>query len=120
MVEVVATDEFAEWCDGSTSADQDAVDRVVALLTRDGVRLGHPWSSALRGVRFALRELRVQSRGRPLRVIHAFDPRRAAVLLVGGDKTGDDRFYERMVPVAERIWEQYLAEQKAGLHDEEG
>jgi hypothetical protein len=32
------------------------------------------------------------------------------VLLIGGDKKGDDRFYERMIPVAERIWEQYLRE----------
>ena len=39
--------------------------------------------------------------------------------LVRGDKTGDDRFYEVMVPLAEKIWEQYLAEQAAGLHHEE-
>jgi hypothetical protein len=47
-------------------------------------------------------------------------PRRHAVLLLGGDKTGDDRFYETFLPRAERIWEEYLAEQQAGLHDEDG
>jgi len=62
----------------------------------------------------------VQAGGRPLRVFYAFDPRRDAVLLIGGDKTGNGRFYERMVPVAERIWEQYLAEQASGLHEKEG
>jgi hypothetical protein len=59
---------------------------------------------------FALRELRVQSNGRPLRVFYAFDPARQAVLLIGGDKTGDNRFYENMNPQAERIWKEYLDE----------
>jgi hypothetical protein len=64
----------------------------------------------IKGSAFALRELRIQSQGRPLRVFYAFDPARQAVVLIGGDKTGDGRFYERMVPVAERIWKEYLDE----------
>lgn len=59
----------------------------------------------------------MQSKGKPLRVFYAFDPRRQAVLLLGGDKTGDKRFYKAFVPKAERIWEGYLAEQAAGIHD---
>jgi hypothetical protein len=54
-----------------------------------------------------MRELRVQSQGRPLRVFYIFDVRRQAVLLIGGDKTGDKRFYETMVPKAERVWVEY-------------
>lgn len=50
-------------------------------------------------------------------MLYAFDPSRQAVLLVGGDKTGDARFYETLVPVAERLFEQFLAEQAAGQHD---
>lgn len=57
-----------------------------------------------------MRELRIQSNGRPLRVFYAFDPKRQAVLLIGGDKTGDARFYDRMIPTAERIWKEYLDE----------
>ena len=57
-----------------------------------------------------MRELRVQSGGRPLRVFYAFDPRRSAILLIGGDKTGDDRFYERMVPIADQLYDLYIAE----------
>jgi hypothetical protein len=57
-----------------------------------------------------LRELRIQSVGRPFRVFYAFDPARQAVVLIGGDKTGDARFYERMVPLAERLWKEYLDE----------
>jgi hypothetical protein len=47
-----------------------------------------------------------------LRVLYAFDPQRDAVLLVGGDKTGDDRFYETYVPRAELIWARYVEEQR--------
>jgi hypothetical protein len=58
----------------------------------------------------------VQSGGRPLRVFYAFDPRRSAILLIGGDKTGDDRFYERMVPIADQLYDVYIAEiKKEGL-----
>ncbi|HYU34882.1 MAG TPA: type II toxin-antitoxin system RelE/ParE family toxin [Thermoanaerobaculia bacterium] len=43
-----------------------------------------------------------------MRIVYAFDPKRQAILILGGDKTGDDRFYERMIPRAEDIWESYL------------
>jgi hypothetical protein len=52
----------------------------------------------------------VQSSGHPLRVFYIFDPGRNVVLLIGGDKTGRPRFYREMVPLAERIFEEYLAE----------
>jgi hypothetical protein len=41
-------------------------------------------------------------------VFYKFDPKRRAVLLIAGDKTGDMRFYERMIPLAERLWAEYL------------
>jgi hypothetical protein len=47
-----------------------------------------------------------------LRVFYAFDPRRSAILLIGGDKTGDARFYERMIPVADELYDVYLQELK--------
>ena len=55
-------------------------------------------------------ELRTQAGGNPLRVFYAFAPRRAAILLIGGDKTGDDRFYERYVPVADDLYDEHLEE----------
>lgn len=55
----------------------------------------------------------------PLRVVYAFDPQREAVLLIGGNKGAEPRFYERVVSNAERVWKQYLEEQAAGLHEEE-
>lgn len=115
-MEVVGTDEFEAWYLGLTEPDQAATYRVVSLLETLGLGLGHPYSSAINGSKYALRELRVQSMGHPLRIFYAFDPRRDAVLILGGDKTGDDRFYERMVPLCEGIFATYLAEQAAGEH----
>jgi hypothetical protein len=59
-----------------------------------------------------MRELRIQSEGRPVRVFYAFDPRRSAILLIGGDKTGDGRFYERMIPIADELYDVHLMELK--------
>jgi len=55
----------------------------------------------------------VQSEGRPLRVFYAFNPERTAILLTGGDKTGDDRFYDRMIAQADALYDQHLNELKA-------
>lgn len=110
MVEVLGTAEFEEWFLGLDRADARAVVRGVGLLEAKGLALGFPHSSALGGSRYALRELRVQSSGRPLRTVYAFDPRRQAVLILGGNKTGDDRLYSWMIPKAEAIWERYLQE----------
>jgi hypothetical protein len=63
-----------------------------------------------------MRELRVQSGGRPIRVFYAFDSRRSTILLIGGDKTGDHRFYERMISIADTLYDIYINEiRKEGL-----
>jgi len=82
----------------------------VELLEARGVTLGFPYSSEIKGSAIAMRELRVQSGGHRLRILYAFDPKRKAYLLLGADKTGDDRFYERMVPIAEEIYRRHLEE----------
>jgi hypothetical protein len=112
MAEVVATDEFAAWYDGLDDGHTACVFRAVTQLEVAGVSLGFPLSSAIKGSAVALRELRVKCQGHQLRVFYIFDETRNAVLLVGGDKTGDDRFYERMIPLSEAIWSEYQAEQK--------
>lgn len=83
----------------------------VQLLENHGPTLPFPHSSKIRTSRHShMRELRVQHGGRPIRVFYAFDPRRVAILLIGGDKTGDGRFYESMVPKADALYEEHLAE----------
>ena len=81
---------------------------MVALLEIHGVTLGAPHSSALRGSRFPLRELRPRSGGSPLRVLYAFDPHRNAVILLGGNKATDPRFYRRAIARAETLWAAHL------------
>ena len=110
MAEVIATDEFAVWFEELDEADTKAVVRVVDLLEARGVSLGFPYSSDIKSSRYALRELRVQSGGSPLRILYAFDPKRQAVLLLGADKTGmsDERFYNTYIPKAESLWREYL------------
>lgn len=114
MVEVVTTDEFEAWYIGLSTADGKAVYRVVTRLEEMGVNLKRPLSGDIKGTKLAMRELVIQSQGKPLRVFYMFDITRDAVLLCGGDKTGDKRFYDRMVPMAEEIWKQYLKEQGRG------
>jgi hypothetical protein len=61
-----------------------------------------------------MRELRIQHEGRPYRVLYAFDPRRVAILLIGGDKTGDKRWYASFVPIADDLYDQHLREIRGG------
>lgn len=83
----------------------------VGLLAELGPALGFPHSSKVKSSRYPqMRELRTQSAGRPLRTLYAFNPLRTAILLVGGDKIGDDHWYEKFVPVADRLYEQHLKE----------
>ena len=105
------TNEFRAWWDTLTERQQEDVAASVQLLMEHGPQLRFPQSSGVEGSAHThMRELRVQSGGRPLRIFYAFDPRRTAILLVGGDKTGDERFYETFIPVADRLYDEYLDE----------
>lgn len=115
--EIEYTDEFGEWWITLSEQQQDDVAAIVGLLADRGTSLGFPHSSGINNSRHShLRELRVQSAGKPVRIFYAFDPRRSAILLIGGDKTGNNRFYEEYVPVADQLYDTYLEElKKEGL-----
>ncbi|HEX6751853.1 MAG TPA: type II toxin-antitoxin system RelE/ParE family toxin [Longimicrobium sp.] len=116
--EVEYTDEFEEWWNSLDEDEQESIDSSVRLLELAGPRLPFPHSSGVRGSRHGhMRELRVQHRGRPFRVLYAFDPRRVAMLLIGGDKTGDDRWYDQYVPIADALYDMHLRE--LALEDEQ-
>jgi len=97
-----------------TTFGADLIEGMKLVLAHErGPHPPFPYSSRVNGSRHAvMRELRVQHQGRPYRVLYVFDPRRVAILLLGGDKTGDDRWYERNVPLADRLYDNYLAEVK--------
>ena len=65
-----------------------------------------------------MRELRIQHQGHPYRVLYAFDLRRNAILLLGGDKTGQARWYEIFVPIADQLFDTHVAEVKAEMENE--
>lgn len=107
--EVEVSDEFKTWYEDLSEPEQNSVERVVMMLMEAGPALGYPQSTGIKGSKFShMRELRIQHEGRPYRVLYAFDPNRMALLLVGGDKTGEDRWYEKMVPKADAIYEKHL------------
>jgi hypothetical protein len=119
--EIEFTDEFERWWHGLSEDEQVSVDSSVRLLAEVGPALPHPYSSGVNSSRHSrMRELRVQHRGCPYRVLYVFDGRRVALLLVGGDKTGKDRWYEENVPVADRLYDEHLAALKEeGVSDGE-
>ena len=113
MWEVEYTDEFGKWWDTLTEATQDSIRPIVKLLEAKGAMLPFPHSSGVSNSRHSrMRELRIQDRGKPIRIFYVFDPRRCAILLIGGDKTGNDRFYDEYVPIADRLYDEYLEELK--------
>ena len=113
--EVEYTDQFGDWWLSLSESEQDAVVSRVELLMELGPNLGFPYSSDIRGSRHGrMRELRVQWAGRPLRVLYAFDPRRTSILLIGGDKTGNNRFYQEYVPIADDLYDEHLRELRRG------
>ena len=68
------------------------VDAYVHLLEERGPMLGFPFTSSVNESKHGhMRELRIQHKGKPIRILYVFDPRRHAVLLLRGDKTGAER-----------------------------
>lgn len=107
--EVIVLDPFRDWYEALPEDEAVEVTVAVEELEEHGVRLGYPMSSAIKGTRLhALRELRRQVKGRPIRILYCFDPKRQAVVTLGGDKGGDDRWYDREVPRAEQLMSAYL------------
>ena len=102
--EVEYTPEFEGWWNTLEEGHQVSVDASVRLIERYGPLLPYPHSSAVRWSRHgSMRELRIQHAGKPLRVLYVFDPRRTAILLFGGAKSGNRRWYEDAVPRADAL-----------------
>jgi len=106
---IIVTVEFSKWYEELTEAEQESIRPKVTMLEAAGTTLGYPHSTKIIGSRFPeMRELRVQHAGCPYRILYAFDPIRQAVLLMGGEKTGDDRWYEKAIRLADKLFEEYL------------
>lgn len=107
------TEEFEGWFGEIDEDAQNDTQVLIRLLEDIGPRLPFPHSSGIEGSKHShMRELRIQSKGRPIRVFYAFDPIRSAILLIGGDKTGDKRFYDVFIPIADKLYDGHLVELK--------
>lgn len=113
MWNVIFSPNFSEWFTSLDIDEQDSIYHALKLVEQLGPQLGRPNADTLYDSKLSnLKELRIQHHGKPYRVFYAFDPIRQAVMLCGGDKTGDKRFYKKMIPLAEKIYVDYLKEHK--------
>lgn len=110
MWSVKTTDTFDEWFGSLDDTDRANVLAAMIVLREKGPLLSRPYADTVKSSRHRnMKELRVQSKGNPIRAFFAFDPHRAAILLCAGEKTGKDkRFYTEMIPVADREFSAHL------------
>jgi hypothetical protein len=109
--EIEVSDEFKGWYESLTDDECLSVNKLVEALAALGPALGRPQVDTLNGSRFPnMKELRVQYQGRPFRILFAFDPRRYAYLILGGDKTGDAKLYFDAIRRADLIYAKHLEE----------
>jgi hypothetical protein len=108
--EVEYTDQFREWWDDLGEKEQEAVTAAMNVLERRGPALGRPLVDTIKQSRHKnMKELIPPASD--IRVLFAFDPRRAGILLIGGDKSGEwSAWYDRMVPVADDLFDEHLRE----------
>lgn len=108
--DVEYTDQFEQWWDGLSIDEQAAIDVAVEVLQEKGPGLGRPLVDTVKGSRHSnMKEL--LPRGGFIRVLFAFDPRRTAILLIGGDRSGHwKEWYEVVIPVADQLFDDHLTE----------
>ena len=110
MWAIQTTDIFDTWFDVLNDADRSNVLAALMVLREHGPQLARPYADTVYGSTHAnMKELRIQSKGRPLRALFAFDPQRTAIILCAGDKAGNEkRFYKQLIPLADRIFTEHL------------
>ncbi len=106
--EVEYTNQFEAWWFMLSAEDQNRIRASVEVLQERGPALGRPLVDTIKGSRHPnMKELRPTVGN--IRILFAFDPRRMAILLLGGDKTNCWRdWYERMIPVADQLYDEHL------------
>ncbi|SFJ09303.1 hypothetical protein SAMN05216275_106242 [Streptosporangium canum] len=118
--EIRVTNEILTWINALDERSRVQVVDAVDRLAEAGPGLGRPLVDKLEGSRVHnLKELRPGSAGRSeIRILFVFDPWRSAILLVGGDKSGDwSGWYRRAIPRAEELYAEYLKEREAEEKD---
>jgi hypothetical protein len=106
-------EEFEQWFDSQDEALKEAIAAILDVLEEEGPRLGRPYVDTVKGSAFTnMKELRVQYAGEPWRLLFAFDPERTAIILLGGSKQGNKRWYEENIPTADKRFAEHLEQLK--------
>ncbi len=101
--------DFERWLDQQEVGLRREVVSKSQLLKQHGPSLGRPLVNTIKSSKISnLKELRIQYKGDPWRILFAFDPVRRAVLLVGGEKQGEKRWYEKNIQIAEERFKRHL------------
>jgi len=109
MWSIDRTEQVEEWVKHLDEDAKEAIFKNLLILREIGPSLGRPHVDSIKKSRHKnMKELRIQNRQRLFRILFAFDPDRKAILLAGGDKRGDKRFYEKMIPLADTLFDQHL------------
>ena len=107
--DVEYTDEFERWWNKLKETVQIEIAAIIGLLEKLGPNLKFPHSSGINNSRHShMRELRIQHKGEPYRILYAFDPRRIAILLIGGNKVGNNRWYDEYISMADKLYAEHL------------
>ena len=121
MWEIKRTEELAKWTRALDGDAREAILKNIIILKEIGPNLGRPYVDTLKQSRHKnMKELRIQNKKRLFRILFIFDPDRKAVLLIGGDKYGDKRFYEKIIPIADNLFDKYLASRRKNENNKQG
>ncbi len=114
-------EEYSQWFESLFEELQDEILAVVGLLVREGPNLGRPRADTIKDSKYPnMKELRVQFRGEPWRILFAFDPERKAILLLGGNKAGNPQWYEENIPIADERYQEHLDTLKQKMESKNG
>ncbi len=117
MWTIQRTDEIITWIAQLDDDAREAIYTSLLILREIGPSLSRPHVDTVKQSKYPnMKELRVQNKKRLFRIFFAFDPQREAILLIGGDKRGDKKFYETMIPRADELYRRHLA--STGKRDE--
>ena len=113
MWRIERTDEISNWIAGLDDNAKESILKVLFILREIGPSLGRPYVDTVKESKHKnMKELRVQCKKRIFRIFFIFDPKQNAVLLIGGNKRGDKNFYKRLIPHADRLYNNYLKKRK--------
>jgi hypothetical protein len=110
MWNVLATEEYLTWFSKLSEYDKEEINFKVHLLEEFGPNLTRPHADTLKGSKISnLKELRIKTYEHVFRIAYYFDKKRNGILLIGGDKKGQDQklFYKNLLKEAMELIERY-------------